>query len=70
MDTTEYQRAADFGLLQYVASVATRVTDGNSAMAAGFKICGAVEILQTMRMLSENPPPIVMAPSPNLNHEA
>lgn len=70
MDSPEYQRAIDFGLLQYVAAVSQGITDGNTAMAAGFKILGAVELLSTVRMLSETPMPVVVAPVPNLNHQA
>jgi hypothetical protein len=71
VDTGEFQRAVDFGILQYVAACTREIRDGNSAMAVGFKIAGAMEVLNTIRMLSENipQPQIVQSPT-NLNHES
>jgi hypothetical protein len=55
VDSREYERAVDFGLMQYFAELAAQVKDGNSAAMVGFKVAGAFEAVQSMRMLSEQP---------------
>lgn len=67
VDSGEFQRATDLGFLQYVAQQMQTIGDGASAMAAGYRIQGAFDALQTVRMLSETPPAPTIAPSSNLN---
>lgn len=71
VDSGEFQRAADFGMLQYCAYLATQVTDFNSAASIGFQLRGAHDFLLTMRNISEAPPPLpARANSDNLDHRA
>lgn len=67
----EFQRAADFGMLEYAAQLTLATKDANEAMAAGLKLRGAYEFLQIMRNLGESPrmaPPRVI--TDNLDHKA
>ena len=53
VDSKEFQRAEDFAMRQYTIEQMNRVTDANSAAAAGLKLLGAHEFLTTFRLLSE-----------------
>ena len=55
VDLPQFEHSNDAAMLQYCAALAQKVTDGNSAMVAGFKLQGALEFAQTFRMLSEQP---------------
>ena len=55
VDLEAFQLAADFGMLEYNRLLADQVRDQGTAMATGLKLQGAMEFLQIMRMLSENP---------------
>lgn len=67
----EFERATDFALLQYAGMLATTVSDGNSAMAAGFKIQAAVEYYQTLKLLAESPKvPTPTVLNGNLDHNS
>lgn len=68
VDSGEFQRAVDAGFLQFASFHASSITDSQSAMAAGFRIQGAFDVLQTIRMLSESPNVAKPLPSENLNH--
>jgi hypothetical protein len=68
IDSTEFQRAADFGMLQYAAYLGSQVSDGNSAMAVGFQLKGAHDFLMTLRNISEAPALPARIPSSNLDH--
>lgn len=70
VDSAAYNRATEFGLQQYAIMLGQSVGDGNSAMAVGFKLQGAVEILLTMRNLSETPTAPKNIPNPNLDHKS
>ena len=61
-------RATDVGLNHYQVLLANQVTDGNTAMAAGFKLQGALEYVQTMRLLSEIPKAPTLAKPETLDH--
>lgn len=50
VDSNEFQRAADFALMEYQAILCQR--ESNPAVL-GMKIMGAQEFLQTLRLLSE-----------------
>jgi hypothetical protein len=50
-----FQRAVDFGLLEYQSLLVKQNENANTALAAGFKLQGALELIQTLRMLSEVP---------------
>lgn len=70
VDSTTYQRSIDFGIEQYAINLSQQVQDGNSAMAVGFKLQGAIEIILTMRNLSETPPQPKLVTVPKLDHNA
>jgi hypothetical protein len=61
VSSEQFEKSADAALLQYQSEVCLSIRDGNTAMAAGLKIEGAVEFLQTFRLLAESirilPPP-------------
>jgi hypothetical protein len=65
---TPWQRAMDFGMLQYCSLLAQQVTDGSSAMAVGFKLQGALEFQMTARMLAETPISAQRAAQDQLDH--
>lgn len=53
IDLPAFQRGVDMALLQYQATVAEQVRDGNSAASAGLRLLGVHEFLTTFRLLSE-----------------
>jgi hypothetical protein len=53
IDLPQFEHSADAAMLEYCSLIASQVKDGNSAMAAGFKLQGAFEHAQTFRMISE-----------------
>lgn len=65
-----YQQSVDFGLLEFVNDLADTVKDGNSAAAAGFKLAGAIAVLNSIRDLSRIPEIKKPAPIKNLNFNA
>lgn len=69
VDSPEFQRAEDAAMLQYTTELATQVKDGNSAMAVGFRLLGAMELSNRMRRISESPFIPKIAPKQGLNHE-
>jgi hypothetical protein len=66
LDTREFQRAADYSFMEYCQQTASQIRDGNSAMAAGFRILGAAELLSTMQLLAEIPRPVSVVKSATL----
>lgn len=71
LETREFERASDFSMVQYCASIAESVRDANTALAAGFKLQGAFEYAHTFRNLSEQAKvPSIPAKADNLNHQA
>lgn len=40
-------------LLEYQAKITSQITDGNTAMAAGFRLMGAQELVNTIRALAD-----------------
>jgi hypothetical protein len=56
LETPAFERATDMATMEYERLVAEQVRDGNSAMAAGFKIQGALEFLQILKTLAEAQP--------------
>lgn len=57
-----FERGTDFAMLEYQRLVAEQAKDGNSAMAVGFKMEGALEFLQTLKTLAESAPVIIRRP--------
>lgn len=70
LETREFERAADFSMNQYCASLSETVKDANTAVAAGFKLQGAFEYANTFKMLSEQAPrPTAPDIRGNLDHK-
>lgn len=67
----EFERGTDFALLQYAGLLSTQIKDGESAMAAGYKLQAAVEFYQTLKLLAETPkaPPLTVV-NDNLDHRS
>lgn len=69
VDSKPFQRAADFAVMQYQVQLALD-NDLTKAAANHMKMTGALEFLQTFRLLAESSKPAaVRAPSDNLNHQ-
>lgn len=72
VDSREFERAIDFGLMQYQQRLAFTLADetnSNAAAAAALKMKGAMEFVTELRMLGEAPRPIpTPARGDNLNH--
>lgn len=72
--STEFELAADFGMLHYVGQLASGVNPTNPTFndyaVIGVKVCGALEFLQSMRLLAESRPPIQVQTTDNLDHRA
>lgn len=66
--TKEFVRGCDFALLQYQAELALRTADATNAASNHFKMMGALEFLQTLRLLAEMPVRVAQTPSKELNH--
>lgn len=62
-----FERSADSAMLQYQSLVAGQIANGNDAIAAGFKLQGALEFLQTFRLLAETPRMPMPVITDNLN---
>ena len=50
-----FERGADFALMEYTTQLELKVSNMNDAASTGLKIQGALEFLQTLRMLGETP---------------
>lgn len=70
LEQVAFDRAMDFGLLQYMTQAASRVQDANGALALGYKILGVQEFLSTVKLLSEDMPVPPPQPTGNLEHRA
>lgn len=55
VSTTAFEAGSHFAMLEYMSQLAQRANDGNTAAAMGLKLQGALEFLQTMKMLGETP---------------
>lgn len=66
VDSHEFQRATDFAMLEYSASLSTQTVDFQGGAANHFKLRGALEFLQTLRVLAEAPPKIRVMDKDNL----
>ncbi len=58
----EFERAADFAMLEYQGHLSTNCATQWDAMANGLKIQGALELLHTLRLLGEQPAKITRMP--------
>ena len=63
-----FLKATDYGMSQYQVLLSTQVNDGNTAMAAGYKLQGALEFLETLRQLSEPPKLMGLVVRDQLDH--
>lgn len=70
IDSPEFGRAVQFSMLEYQAMLSTQTKDGNSAMAVGYKLQGALELMAVMRNLAETPPVTPRLGEKTLNHQA
>lgn len=70
VDSVAFQRACDFATLEYTALISNQNRDMNACAGTALKLQGALEFLQTFRLLSEKPlPPVSRVLTPdNLNH--
>lgn len=66
IDSNEFQRACDFALLQYQSQLSMTTVDMAGAAANNFKMLGAQELLQTMRLLGESVPRVTKTDPDNL----
>lgn len=69
LQSPEFERALDFAALEYQLQAAARVTDGNGALALGYKLLGVQEFISTLKMLSEVPQPMPRTIDQNLDHK-
>lgn len=70
VSSNEFQRGADFAMLQYNMILSNQTANADSAMLSGMKLQGAIEFLTVFRMIAEPiqmPKPQVME---NLDHHA
>ena len=66
----DLQQSLDFATLQYAGALASTVRDGNTALAAGFKLAGAYEFQQELRMLAEAPTQVSRAQIKGIDYNA
>lgn len=66
--TTAFESGSHFAMLEYMAQLAQRANDGNTAAAMGLKLQGALEFLGIMRNLGEVPK--FPAPAPRTDNLA
>lgn len=64
-----FRLAADAALLQYAADIGQQTKDGNAAMASGFRMLGAQELIQVMRQLGDTTPTIRSVINDNLRQQ-
>ena len=65
----EFERAADFAMLNYTSRLAASISgDFNSMASMGLRMMGAKEFLQEMRLLAETPTATQTVPQDNLDH--
>ena len=71
VDSTTFQRASDYAMLEYAKIMALESVDGNTAVATAMRLRGAHEYLQIFRNLSEKSEQLKAPPAmANLNHRA
>lgn len=68
VDSPEFERAADYAMLQYTNALNGKVADAISASAVGFKMQGAIEFLMIFRKLGDTTPIPTPRPQDNLRH--
>jgi hypothetical protein len=59
LENPYFDRGCDFAMLEYQRICGENTKDANTAMAAGSKMLGALEFLQTLKTLAETQPTIV-----------
>ena len=67
VDSPPFQKGIDAALLQCLALWGSQVVDGNTAMAVGFKVQGALEYLANLKLLAETPLRVMPAVVPTLS---
>ena len=68
VDSIAFQRGLDYAMLQYQQQIAGSVTDSAGAGAAGLRLQGMVEFVNTLKNLSESSAAPVKRPDDNLKH--
>jgi hypothetical protein len=70
LEKNAFSKSADFAMLQYQFEQAASggVKDGNTAMMVGLKLQGAVEFLQTFKLLAETEKALPPRTTPALDH--
>jgi hypothetical protein len=58
VDLPEFQKGMDYAMLEAQSRWARQVNDGQTAMAVGLKIQGALEFIQELVLLAENQVPV------------
>jgi len=71
IESKEFERAADFAMLEYQRAVMqSPAGPGDSPGANYFRLLGAQEFLQQLRNLADQHQPVPRIMDPNLNHAA
>jgi hypothetical protein len=64
-----FKASSESAMLHYLNVIAGTVRDANSAVAAGFKLAGAFEVMYGLKTLAETPPVFTGDKQPgNLDH--
>lgn len=66
IDSEAFERASDAALAEYCLSLADQVRDGNTALAAGFRLLGAHEAFNVLKTLADPAP--IFAPRRDLDN--
>jgi len=70
VDLPEFQRAAQYAMLEFQALLSAQVKDANSALAVGYKLQGGLELISILRNLAEPTPALPKIVNQQLNHHA
>jgi hypothetical protein len=65
VDRPEFDRGADVAMIEVVRNLANKITDSNSAMAAGYELRGAVAFLMQLKTLAEGKRPTPKSGNPD-----
>lgn len=70
VESPSFEQSSDAALIQYMAILSQGVRDANTALAAGFRLNGAFELMHTLKNISEAPiVPLAERAPDNLNHQ-
>lgn len=68
VDSAAFSVGCDSALLQYQVLLSEQTKDGNTAMANGFKMQGATEVIAILKTISESSPIAPRRTTENLDH--